>query len=234
MLDQLTEISRYVELITQAILIACFFQWGFSKRYRWFLGYILAELVRSVVLFGFDNHSVAYAKAWSYSQPVFWVLQMAAVLELMLLVYRYRPAAGKFVRQLFVYYIPSALLVCLIVQLVETSQPIGSAWWLTRAILVTKWLSWMLLFMLVAQEVLYLADAQPIENDVVYHRRLMVVYVGITPGLGAILAFVGDARTGDIANLGAQISWILCLGCWIVCFHRLKVQGRMRLAEELG
>jgi len=151
----------------------------------------------------------------------------------MLLVYRHRPVAGKFARQLFIYYIPSAVLVCLLVQLAETSHPSGP-WQLVTAITVTKWLSWLLLFMLVAQEVLYLADAQPIEHDVVLHRRFLVVYVGITPGLGAILAYCGGRRTGDIANFVAEISWVLCLTCWIVCFRRLKEQRRLRLAEELG
>jgi hypothetical protein len=234
MLDQLTGITRYLELMMQAMLIACFFQWGFSRRYRWFLAYILAELVRSVALFGVDNHSPFYAGAWTYTQPVFWVLQMGAVLELMLLVYHTRPAVGKFARQLFVYYIPSAMLVCLLVQLAETSHRAWGGWQIVTAITVTKWLSWLLLFMLVAQEVLYLSDAQPIEHDVVLHRRLLVVYVGITPGLGAILAYCGSMRTGDIANLGAEISWVLCLAAWIVCFRRLKEQRRLRLAEELG
>lgn len=234
MLGQLTEITRYLELVMQATLIACLFQWGFSRRYRWFLAYILAELVRSVVLFGFDNHSPFYANAWAFTQPVFWVLQSAAVLELMLLVYRHRPAAGKFTRQLFVYYIPAAVLVCLLVQLAETSHPAAKSSLIVAAIIVTKWLSWLLLFMLVAQEVLYLADAQPIEHDVVLHRRLLVVYVGITPGLGAILAYCGGRETGDIANFVAEVSWVLCLTCWIVCFRRLKEQRRLRLAEELG
>lgn len=233
MLDHLTGIARYVELLMQAMLIACFFRWSFSNRYRWFMGFIFAELIRSCVLFGFDNHSTLYAKLWSFTQPVIWILQLAAVLELMLLVYRHRPAAGRFARRLFAYYIPSALLVSVIVSLFESLQPISAIWWLLTAITVTKWLSWMLLFMLIAQEVLHLTESQPIGKELVLHRRLMVVYVGITPGLGAVLALLRDTHVIDIANLCSEISWVFCLVCWIVCFRRLRVQGRARFAEDV-
>ena len=234
MLDHLTGFARYVELLMQAMLIACFFRWSFSNRYRWFMAFIFAELVRSCVLFGFDNHSTIYAEAWSFTQPVMWILQLAAVLELMLLVYRHRPAAGRFARRLFVYYIPSALLVSVIVSLFESSQSISAIWWLLMAITVTKWLSWMLLFMLVAQEVLHLTDSQPMGKELVLHRRLMVVYVGLTPGLTAIFALLQDTHIVDVANFCSEISWVICLVCWIVGFRQFRVQGRAHFAEELG
>ncbi len=234
MLDHLTGFARYVELLMQAMLIACFLRWSLFRRYRWFMSFIFAELIRSCALFGFDNHSRTYAKVWSYTQPVLWILELAAVLELMLLVYRHRPATGKFLRRVLVYYVPSALLVSVIVSLFESTQTLSLVWWLVTAVTVTKWLSWILLFMLVAQEMLHLTESQPIERDVILHRRLMVVYIGVTPGLAAVLALLRDSHIGDVANLCLEISWVFCLVCWIVCFRPPRVQGRTRFAEGLG
>jgi len=234
MLVHLTGLARYVELLMQAMLIACFFRWGFFSRYRWFMSFVFAELLRSCALFGFDNHSIIYAKAWSYTQPIIWIIELAAVLELMLLIYRHRPAAEKFVRRLLMYYVPSALLVSVVVSLFESTQTLSMVWWLMTAITVTKWLSWILLFMLVAQEMLHLRETKPMGRDLVLHRRLMVVYVGVTPGLGAVLALLRDSHIGDIANLCSEISWVVCLVCWMVCFRRVRMPGRTHFAEELG
>lgn len=234
MLAHLTGLARYTELSMQAVLIACFFRWNFSGRYRWFTSFISAELIRSSVLLPLDNHSSLYAKAWSFTQPVIWVLEIAAVLELMLLIYRHRPAAERFLQRLLVYYVPSALLVSVIASLFESTQINTSAWWLITAIKITQWMSWILLFMLVAQEMLHLTESQPIDRDVILHRRLMALYVGVTPSLTAACALLRDQRIGDIANLCLELSWVGCLVCWIVCFRRLRVQGRTRFAEELG
>lgn len=234
MLAHLTGIARHAELLMQAILIVCFFRWNLLGRYRWFVSFLFVDLIRSCALLGLDNHSIVYAKAWSFTQPVIWVLELAAVLELMLLIYQYRPAAEKFLVRLLVYYVPSALLVSVIVSLFESIEVLNVAWWLVTAIKITKWLSWLLLFMLAAQEVLHLTESKPIERDVILHRRLLAVYVGVTPSLTAVFALLRDTHIGDVANLCLETSWVLCLLCWIVCFRNLTRLRRTRFAEELG
>lgn len=233
MVDSLTEITRYAELLMQATLVVCFFRWGL-KRYRWFVSFIFAEAIRSCALFGLDNHSPLYAQVWSFTEPILWIMEFGAVLELMLLVYQNRPTAGRFARRLFVYYFPSALLVSVIVSLVEASPTALTVWWLLMAVTITKWLSWILLFMLVAQEMLYLAESQPIEQDLVLHRRLLVLYVGVIPGIDTVLALFRNRHIGDIANLCSEVAWTFCLIFWIVYFRRFGVRRRTRLAEQLG
>jgi hypothetical protein len=184
-------------------------------QYRWFTCFISAELIRSCILLGIDNHGSLYAGIWSLTQPVLWVFQVGAVFELLFLIYKQKPSPGKLTRQLFTYYLPFAVAFAAVVTLYEPMEMAIGPWWLLATVNMTKWLAWIFLFLLLAQDVLDVTDTPRLPQELVIHRRLLFLYMGLTPGLLGIMALLQDRHVGEIANFCAEIVWLLCLICWI-------------------
>lgn len=219
MLHHSTDVARYLELLARATLVACAFRWKFMNQYRWFTCFISAELIRSCILLGLSDHGPLYAGIWSLTQPVLWVFQIGAVFELLFLIYKQKQFPGRLTRQLFTYYLPFALAFSAVVTLYEPLDMAGGPWWLLTTVSITKWLAWICLFLLLAQDVLDVNDTPPLQQELVIHRRLLTLYVGITPGLMGILALLQDRRVAEIASFCSEISWLLCLIFWIVFFR---------------
>lgn len=218
-LDHLTDIARDFELLARAIVVICAFRWKATPQFRWSPWFIAAELLRSCILFGFDPHTLLYADIWSISQPVLWILQSGAVIELVLLAFKQKESSGSAIRHIFVCCIPFAVLVSVVISLFEPLEKVAEPWWLLTAITTTKWLAFVCLFLPLAQELLDLTNTRPLQRELVIHRRLLIVYVGLTPGLMAILALLQDRHVADIANFCSEISLILCLAFWTAFFR---------------
>jgi hypothetical protein len=184
-------------------------------QYRWFTCFISAELVRSCLLLALDRHLPRYAKIWSLTQPVLWVFQIGAVFELLFLIDGQKPFPQKYRRQLFTYYLPFAIAFSAVVTLYEPLDTAWRPWWLLITISITKWLAWICLLLLLAQDVLDVSDTPKLHRALVLHRHLLFLYVGLTPGLMGILVLVQNQNVAEIASLCSEISWLLCLLLWI-------------------
>jgi hypothetical protein len=214
-LHHFTDAVRYLEILARATLVACAFRWKFMYQYRWFTCFISAELVRSCLLLVLDRHLPRYAKIWSLTQPVLWVFQIGAVFELLFLIYRQKQFPQRLRRQLFTYYLPFAIAFSAVVTLYEPLDTVKGPWWLLITISITKWLAWICLFLLLAQDVLDVTDTPKLQRELLLHRRLLFLYVGLTPGLMGILVLVQEQGVAEIASFCSEISWLLCLICWV-------------------
>ncbi len=114
-LNELVEVGAIAKLLL-ARQFNCF---------RIFLIYIIADVIRSFLLWWFSNASVSsdlYASLWLRSEPLLLAFQGLAVFELYARLYGTYPGIGRFARILILAAAGTALSICLITVSIDLSE----------------------------------------------------------------------------------------------------------------
>ncbi len=78
----------FVGTLSPLLLVGHLFRLKLAHKYRFFLGYLVFDCIRSVVMWFYSPGSVAYRNLWRATEPVIWLLYVLVVLELCSLVFK--------------------------------------------------------------------------------------------------------------------------------------------------
>jgi hypothetical protein len=65
-----------------SIAIVRLYREGLHKTYRWFFGYLIVSLLRTLLLYSFRPSDPVYMKIWLATEPILWVFYVGVVTEL--------------------------------------------------------------------------------------------------------------------------------------------------------
>lgn len=190
---------RDLELGLRALLLILLLRRSLIRRYAFFSIYLAGGLVRSIALLAIPYQAPLYARVWAGTQPLIWVLQFLAVLEVMSLIVEQYPKLGSAAKVIT----SSSFAAGVVAGLVFSFIDFGTAkmpWWLDVSWTVTKSVSWATVAILCAQMVWFALFPVSMVRAVRYHRCLFTVYAGILPGIMFLVAGLGTARANQIAN----------------------------------
>lgn len=210
-----SELFRYGSQAGQLILLVCLLRRHLAARYRFFCGFLCAQLLESVALFGIDSHSTLYATIWSIAQTPVWVFQVLAIVELMSLVLEHYPRMGQFAN---VIVSSSFVLGALVAACITVIELPGSALMRLSLLLswkVTKYLAWTSFAVLGVQAIWFALIPVPMRPNVKLHRLLFTWYAGLTPGILILVAASRKILFVDIANVCLLGSAVICISIWI-------------------
>ncbi len=211
-----TELFRYGSQAGQVILLVCLLRRHLTGRYRFFCGFLCAQLLESIALFGVDSHSTRYASIWSIAQVPIWIFQLLAILELMSFVLEHYPKIGQFAN---VIVSSSFIVGAILAACVAVIEIPGSASMQLSLLLsweVTKYMAWISFTVLGAQAVWFILFPVPMRPNVKLHRLLFTWYAGLSPGILILLAGSRKVLFNDIANVCLLGSAAICLCLWTI------------------
>jgi hypothetical protein len=109
-------ILSYLSVIGTAALIGRLFATGLFRRFPAFVSYLGVALVRIIILAAFfpDVQSSGYVRAWTLSEPVILVLQLAMVLEIYRRIGEYYRNLGSLGRRILVWLSVASAIICML------------------------------------------------------------------------------------------------------------------------
>ena len=200
----------------QAAVALKLYRTGIYCSYRLFFLFLMAGIVRSIMLLGFDpTADVTYRYIWLCTEPMLLATQAGFAAEIFLKTTTYRRIAQDRL-WLFTVLGCGVVAVCLATSLFLV--PESSNWnAVFRTILVARryTLSALAAF-LVLFTLFFEVFRVPGSGNLSVHRRIAALYLG---GLGAaqtvmtMLPYSGAAVVGS--NIGSLAVSILCFGLWV-------------------
>jgi hypothetical protein len=209
-----SELFRYGSQAGQLILLVCLLRRHLAARYRFFCGFVCAQLLESVALFGIDSHSTLYATIWSIAQIPVWVFQVLAIIELMSHVFEHYPRIGQFANVIVSssFVIGALVAGCITVIELPGSAPMKLSLLLSWE--VTKYLAWISFTVLGVQAIWFALFPVPMRPNVRLHRLLFTWYAGLSPGILILVAASRKILLVDIANVCLLGSAVICISIW--------------------
>lgn len=204
---------RYIELGAQVILVLLLWRRGLAKRYGLFMFWLSGMALRSGSLIWIPYQSDLYSRLWAVTQPLLWGLQFLALLEVMHLVFEHYPRLGNAAKVITT----SSFIAGVVFGLGTSFVDLGTArmpWWMDAAWSVTKAVSWVTFFVLLAQMAWFVIFPVPMIPNVVRHRILFTLYAGFLPGIGYMVAGTGTKAMNRLTNEVYMTGNIIILALW--------------------
>jgi hypothetical protein len=218
----------FLGVVCSGLLCIRLFFHKLAARYRFFITFLLASTVRSVVMWNLNIYSSSYRVVWKATEPVLWVLYTFVVLELCSLIFKeYRgiQALGRWT----VYGSLGASVFLSTVILAPTwrnsKEPILST---ERFLMVERGIDSALVFLLLLLLVFLVLLPIPLSRNVVIHSVLYAIFF-VTSSLGILIVnLTGFAETARVVSTCVQGIFLLCLIGWLTLLSR---EGETKLSE---
>lgn len=173
----------WLSIAAQALLFVLTIARRSGRAYRWFLVFLLAQILTelSVFLFPHGVHSLSYTYTWIMIEPLMWVLRAAMVVEAWKALLRNYPGADELARRvffvsLFASAIVSVGLIPLEIPHVVKYQTLATT--LTLMIVARRVLSLTLALFVVAVAAVHLRYPVQIPRNLRIHGLMLALYLG--------------------------------------------------------
>jgi hypothetical protein len=219
-------------IVLNGVLAARFFQLGLARTYRFFVAYLLFNVIRGVLSWSFSLDSVAYRNIWRVTQSFIWILYVLVVLELCSLVFKEYRGIQKLGR--WAIYGSLALSVCLsTITLVPTwLHSKDPAFSLQRFLMVERGIDFgMVLLLLLILGFLILFPIQ-LSRNVIIHSVLYSVFFMSGSMVALLVNVVGYTISHTVSACWMAVS-LACLIAWITLITRAGEVKMMAIRKPL-
>ncbi len=210
----------WASIVAESALLLVLLRRGLARVYPFFTAYLWTDLVVSLGMMWLvpDPRSKAYARAWSVTEPMLVLMQIAFAVELYVLISRHYRNFDRIRPRLFWSCLIAALFVSLIVVFIDKPPH----WTMVRSIVLGKRVAAFALvaFILVVSAFLRIFPI-PIRRNVTIHRRISAAYFLVSAANYFTVFF---APRGSV-YYADMVIMVLTGGCFISWAIWLKPEG---------
>lgn len=236
----LAQIERslwFCNIALSALLVARFARLRLLLQYRFFISYLLFNLIRSLFAWSFNTGSLAYRYIWAFTQPVIWVFYVLVVLELCSLVFKeYKgiQALGRWTvyGSLAASILFSTMLV--IPTWIRSNEPFFS---LQRYFMVERGIDFALVLLLLLLLAFLVIFPLQLGRNVIVHSVLYSIFF-MSGSIGLLILNLTGYRLSLTVSASLIGVSVLCLIGWIALVSRegetkmVAIRSQLQPADE--
>lgn len=212
--------TGYLAVSLEALLVGRLFWLRLGRAYRWFVSFLICDVLRSVILAVLSEsaHAANYPTVWAASEPVYWFTLGAAVLEVFRCVQRCYPNEPHDAHLLLIGFSAGAFLA-LVVSLFQLDHVSHLGAWQEIMRFVDQVITLMAAAILWVQMGFFSISGKRLPRNLRWHRLIFTLVASIA-GIAAFMTSIHTVLFALVANVVFEVSLCVAVLAWLTGFRR--------------
>jgi hypothetical protein len=216
-----------LNLLGSALVIWRLYFIGLQKTYRFFFAYMVAALVRSLILVQFNPLKETYYQIWVLTQPFLWLFFVLVVSELHLLILRQYSGIYSASRKFFFGAVTLSTVISASTVFITMAGPPARHPMLYYGALIERGVVTSLAVFLLLLLALVAWFSVPLSRNLLTHCCVYTAYF-FSNNVTALYWHSGNKNAAYSANIWKLSVALICYSCWLLLLSR---QGEERTAS---